>query len=104
MKVQHINVMELPEEVLRALNKEEPAVKSEYGILKFVSRTISYHGNGYCNDLVVFKCKGKLFRFQATNYLEDEWSFTKPIEVFKKTKKQTNTYYTTWVDDGKEQF
>lgn len=104
MKVQHINIMELPEEVLMALSKETPFVASEHGTLTFVARNTSYHGSGYCNELVTFKHGEKFFRFQSTNYLEDEWSFTKPIEVFKMTKQRTDTYFTTWYEDGKEQF
>lgn len=98
MKVQHRNIMELPEETLMALTKETPLVESEHGQLKYISRNISHHGKGYYNDLVVFECEGKAFRFQATNYLDDLWSFTKPVEVFKETIKRTDTIYTTWVE------
>lgn len=104
MKVQHINIMELPEEVLMALSKETPFVSSEHGTLTFVGRKTIYHGRGFCNELVTFTCGKKFFHFQSTNYLEDEWSFTKPIEVFKKTEQRTDTYYTTWYEDGIEPF
>ena len=102
MKIQHINVMELPEDILNALNMEEPIVESEHGTLDFVERYISYHGNGYFNDLVVFKCNGKTFRFMAINYLDDYWTFTKPYEVFQEEVTRKSIVYTTWYEPTEE--
>lgn len=98
MRVQHINLMELPDSVLLSLTQENPVVQSEKGELEFISRTLNHHGSGYFNDLVVFSFEGKFFRFQATSYLDTEWSFTKPLEVFKEVQKRENTIYTTWYD------
>lgn len=96
----HVNLLALPENVLAKLTNKEAVVKSEHGELTFVSREVTCHSKGYQNDVVVFQCDGKYFRFQATEYLDGYWSYTIPFEVFRKEVQRPVILYTNWIEEG----
>lgn len=99
----HVNVLDISEKSLTALNHGRIVKDSEHGKLEFVSRDISNHASGFHSDLVVFKQDDKYFQFLATSYLDDAyWSYTKPYEVFKEVKTHTRTTYTSWLKDANE--
>lgn len=92
-----INVMELPDDVLKTLYAGESV-----GEFEFCNTSIERHANGFQTDLVIFKKGDLYFKFLAINYLDEEQTFTKPFQVFKSEEKVTRTYYSNWVDVAEE--
>lgn len=98
---EHVNLLHVSEESLELLSKENDTfVGGEKAY--FIERSSVYGGHGFHVDMIVFKNKGKFYKFAAIRYLKEELTLTVPYEVFHKEETYTRNIYSNWVADEEE--